>query len=68
MNVMPHGTHKDADEHREYMRERYTRLKDDPEFRERKKAARERYRQRWCMRLDDVPRNIVRVVREERAA
>jgi hypothetical protein len=65
---MPHGIHKDPEKHREYMRQRYNRLKDDPDFRARKKAARERYRQRWSMRLDDVPRNIVRMVGEERAA
>jgi hypothetical protein len=65
---MPHGTHKNAEAHREYMRQRYHRLKDDPEFIARKKATARRYRQRWCMRLDDVPRNIVRLIGKERAA
>ncbi len=64
---MPHGVHLDAEKHREYMRQRYHRLKDDPEFRARKKAAARRYRLRWSTRQEG-PRNIVRVVREERAA
>jgi hypothetical protein len=66
---MPHGTHKDAEAHREYMRGRYTRLKADPEFRERTRAAQRRYRLRWYGRQEDEPRNIVRLVRpQERAA
>jgi hypothetical protein len=65
---MPHGTHKNAEAHREYMRERYTRLKDDPEFRERTRAAQRRYRLRWYGHREDEPRNIVRRVGKERAA
>ncbi len=67
---MPHGIHKDPEKHREYMRARYHRLKDDPGFIALKKAARERYRLRWYGRQEDEPRNIVRLVREgqERAA
>ncbi len=65
---MPHGIHKDPEKHREYMRERYTRLKDDPEFIARKKATARRYRLRWSTRQQGEPRNIVRMVREERAA
>ncbi len=66
---MPHGIHKDAEEHREYMRQRYARLKDDPGFIALKKAARERYRLRWYGRQEGEPCNIVRQVRpQERAA
>ncbi len=65
---MPHGIHRDAEKHREYMRQRYNRLKDDPEFIARKKATARRYRLRWSTRQQGEPRNIVRMVREERAA
>ncbi len=66
---MPRGIHKDPEAHREYMRQRYHRLKDDPEFIARKKATARRYRLRWSARLDGELRNIVRAVRpQERAA
>jgi hypothetical protein len=65
---MPRGIHKNPEKHREYMRGRYTRLKDDPDFVARKRAAQRRYRLRWYGRQEDEPRNIVRMVREERAA
>ncbi len=65
---MPHGIHRDAEKHREYMRQRYHRLKDDPGFRARKKATARRYRLRWSARVEGEPRNIVRLVGKERAA
>jgi hypothetical protein len=66
---MPQGIHKDPEKHREYMRQRYHRLKDDPEFIARKKATARRYRLRWSTRQQGEPRNIVRQVRpQERAA
>ncbi len=65
---MPRGTHKDPEKHRQDALARYHRLKDDPEFVARKKAARDRYRLRWSARIEGGSRNIVRMVGKERAA
>ncbi len=66
---MPHGVHRDADKHRADALARYYRLRDDPDFHLRKRAAQRRYRLRCWKRAEGEPRNIVRQVRpQERAA